>query len=99
MSPRIEFEYGQPVALRLLHAQGRVIASKYYERYYGDTVQVLFTADEGVFYLSDTAGALLKARLRSRRINPGELITITKMKVANPNSARPVTEYAPARHT
>ena len=56
MSPKIEFEYGEPVALRLLHAQGRVVASKYYERYYGDTVQVLFTADEGVFYLSDTAG-------------------------------------------
>jgi hypothetical protein len=97
MSPRIEFEYGQPVALRLLHEQGRVVASKYYERFYGDTIQVQFTADEGVFYLSDTAGGLLNARLRSRGIGAGELITITKMKVGNPNSARPVTEYVPVR--
>jgi hypothetical protein len=52
MLPKIEFEYDEPVALTLRHAQGFKVASRYYERWPGDTEQYLFFALEGVFYLS-----------------------------------------------
>src|SRR5262249_3807950 len=95
MLPRIEFELDEPVALRLRYAQGLLIGSKFYEKWPGDTVQYVFSAEEGVFYLPDLAGALLNARLRSRGIEPGQTITITKVNVRNPHSARPVAEYFP----
>jgi hypothetical protein len=97
MSPRITFELGEPVVVTLRFPQGLEVASKYYERWPGDTTQYLFSAVEGNFYLTETAGALLNARLRSRGIAPGETITITQVKVPNPNSSRPVTEYFPQR--
>jgi hypothetical protein len=40
---------------------------------------------------------LLNARLRSGEIAAGDTITITMVKVPNPNTARPVTEYIPQR--
>jgi hypothetical protein len=97
MSPRITFELGEPVVVTLRYAQGLEVASKYYERWPGDTTQFVFSAEEGVFYFPDGAGALLNARLRSRGIGAGETITITQVKVPNPNSSRPVTEYFPQR--
>jgi hypothetical protein len=95
MQPKIEFEYGEPVTLTLRYAQGLEVVSKWYERWPGDTVQYLFSAEEGLFYLSDSAGGLLNARLRSRGIAAGDTITITRAKVASPNALRPVTEYIP----
>jgi hypothetical protein len=97
MQPKIEFEYDQPVTLHLRYAQGLEVATKYYERWPGDTTQYVFSAEEGVFYLSDTAGGLLNARLRSLGVEPGDAITITRTKVANPHTARPVAEYLPVR--
>jgi hypothetical protein len=47
--------------------------------------------------LPDSIAALLNARLHSRGIGAGETITITQVKVPNPNSSRPVTEYSPRR--
>lgn len=95
MRPKIQFEYGEPVTVTLRYAQGRAFVSKYYERWPGDTAQVVFSADEGVFYLSDTAGGLLNARLRSMRVDAGDTVTITKLRVPNVNSQRPITEYVP----
>ena len=94
---KITFEVGEPVTLTLRYAQGLEIPSKFYERWPGDTTQYVFSAEEGVFYLPDGAGALLNARLRSRGIQPGETITITQMRVPNPNSSRPAVEYFPQR--
>jgi len=91
MPDKILFEFDEPVVVHLRFAQGRLIDS----RFEAFTVQYLFTADEGCFYLSDTAGGLLNARLRSRGIQPGQTITITKVNVPNPNSTRPVAEYFP----
>src|SRR5262245_2861828 len=91
MLPKITFELGEPVVLHLRYAQGRLIDSPWEPL----SEQYFFTAEEGVFYLSDTAGALLSARLRSRGIQPGQTITITKVNVPNPNSARPIAEYFP----
>lgn len=55
----------------------------------------VFEAEEGIFYLSDTQGGLFRARLKSRRIEVGEPVTIVKTKVPNPNSERPIIEYLP----
>lgn len=93
MLPKIEFEVGEPVTLTLRYAQGLEIESKYYERWPGDVTQYVFSAEEGLFYLSETAGSLLNARLRSRGISAGDTVTITKLKVRTPNAERPVTEY------
>jgi hypothetical protein len=97
MQPKIEFEYDQPVTLHLRYPQGLEVASKYYERWPGDTTQYVFSAEEGVFYLSDTAGGLLNARLRALGVEPGDAITITRTKVPNPHTSRPVAEYLPVR--
>lgn len=91
MRPKIEFEFDQPVAMHLRYAQGMAFDCPFDPR----NVSYVFTAEEGRFYLSDTAGGLLNARLESRGIEAGILITITKIRVPNPNSARPVTEYIP----
>ena len=97
VSPRITFELGEPVVATLRFPRGLEIPSKYYERWPGGTTQYLFSAVEGNFYLPEGAGALLNARLRSRGIAAGETITITMVKIANPNAPRPVTEYIPLR--
>ena len=91
--PKIEFEYGEPVTLTLRYAQGLEVESKYYERWPGDTTQYVFSAEEGTFYVSETAGALLNARLRSLGVDAGETITITKLRVPNHAALRPVTEF------
>src|SRR5262249_351121 len=91
MIDKILFEFDEPVVLHLRFAQGRLIDS----RFEAFTVQYLFTAGEGVFYLSGCASGLLNARLRSWGAVAGQPITITKRAVANPHSERPVTEYFP----
>jgi len=91
--PKVEFAFDEPVTVHLREA--KIVPSRYFERWSGDTTQWLFVADEGCFYLSDTAGGLLHARLRSRGYIAGEPVTITKIRVPNPNSSRPVTEYMP----
>jgi hypothetical protein len=97
MQPKIEFEYDVPVTLHLRYAQGLEVASKYYERWPGDTTQYVFSAEEGVFYLTDSAGGLLNARLHSLGVEAGDAITITRTKVSNPHTSRPVAEYLPVR--
>jgi hypothetical protein len=97
MQPKIEFEYDVPVTLHLSYAQGLEVASKYYERWPGDTTQYVFSAEEGVFYLSDTAGGLLNPRLRALGVEPGDAIVITRVKVSNPHTSRAVAEYLPMR--
>jgi len=97
MLPKIEFEWDEPVALTLRFAQGLEVPSKYYERWPGDTIQYRFTAEEGIFWLPDTAGALLNARLEARGVLAGETVFITKVRAENPNSSRSVIEYVPER--
>jgi len=97
MWPKIEFEVDEPTLVHLRFTAGKLIVSRWYDRWPGDTVQYMFCADEGMFYLTDTAGALLNARLKSRGYVAGSPIIITKRRVANPNSDRPITEYVPFR--
>jgi hypothetical protein len=39
----------------------------------------------------------LNARLRSLGVEPGDAIVITRMKVPNPHTSRPVAEFIPGR--
>lgn len=93
MRPKIAFEFDEPVILHLRYAQGRIIDNRWDPD--PRSFQYIFSADEGVFYLSDTAGGLLNARLKSRGIVPGQAVAITKVRVPNPNSTRAITEYFP----
>ena len=93
MQPKVNFELDEPVVLHLRYAQGRIIDNPWDP--HPSSYQYIFSAEEGVFYLSDTSGALLNARLRSRGVQPGQTITITKVNVPNPNSTRPIAEYFP----
>jgi hypothetical protein len=63
---KVTFEYDEPVVVHLCYAQGQLVDNRYEEL----SEQYLFTAAEGLFYLSDTAGGLLNARLRSRASSP-----------------------------
>ena len=58
---RIEFELDRPVGMHLEYAQGLVFDCPFDPR----EVRYVFSAEEGRFYLSDTAGGLLNARLRA----------------------------------
>lgn len=91
MRPKVTFDFDEPVLVHLRYAQGRAVDNPW-ER---NSIQYLFTAEEGVFYLADCAGALLNARLRSRGVQAGVPVTITKCRVPNANSERPITEYFP----
>ena len=97
MLPKVEFPVDEPVVVHLLYAQGKEVVSKWYERWPGDTTQYFFSAQEGIFFLSDSAGSLLNARLRSAAIAAGDTIAITRVKVRNLNALRPVDEYFPER--
>lgn len=93
MPPKLEFEYDKPLVVHLRYPQGKEVVSRYYQRFHGDTVQYIFSAEEGVFYVPEDAGGLLNARLRSRGVIAGQAVAITKRRVSNPNSLRPHTEY------
>lgn len=99
MPPKVLFEFDQPVTLTLRYAQGLETGSRYYERWPGDVRQYVFSAEEGVFYLGDSAGGLLNARLRSLAIAAGDAVTITKTRVPNHTSDRGVIEYLPRRQS
>ena len=68
MLPKIEFTYDEPVTLHLRYRQGLEVASRYYERWPGDTTQYLFSAVEGNFYLPDSAALCSVRRVCRPRI-------------------------------
>lgn len=91
MQPKITFEMDVPQTLH-------VIAFEPFDSWFPPfDLQYRVLTEEGVFYLSDTQGALLAARLRSRKFEPGDPVTIVKTQVPNPNSTRKIIEYLPSR--
>jgi hypothetical protein len=88
---KITFELDTPIVVHLMDLDGRERDSAFppFESYW------VFEAEEGHFCLSDTQGGLFRARLKSRRIEVGEPVTVVKTKVPNPNSDRPIIEYLP----
>jgi hypothetical protein len=93
MRRKVEFDYDTPVCVTLRFSLGLQIDSAFDRR----EVRYVFSADQGTFFLSDTAGTLLNARLGSCGIRAGEPIVITKTRVPNPNTDRPITEWIPKR--
>ena len=98
---KITLELDAPVVVHLIDLAGRECESGYppegrvWSRTAPPDTYWVFEAEEGVFYLPDTQGALFRARLRARGIAAGEPVVVVKTKVANPNSARPVVEVIP----
>jgi len=93
--PKIVFEPNVPVAVTLRYLEGKAVDSAFPP---GST-QYQFSAEEGVFYLSDTAGPLFMARIKSLGVRTGETIMVTKSQVQSPNSKRTITEWIPTRGT
>lgn len=93
--PKITFEMDvpQPVTLRFL--EGKAVDSSFPP---GST-QYQFSAEEGVFYLSDTAGPLFMQRCKTLGVKVGETIQVTRTRVTSRNSARGVIEWIPTRGT
>jgi len=92
MSGKINFETGVPVTVTLRNIVGEAVDSRF-----GGFQYCFRTVDGGVFYLSDTGGALLMARLRSMELKPGEPITITKTSVSSIQTGRATIEWVPRR--
>ena len=89
---KIEFELDRPVGMHLVYAQGLAFDCPFDPR----DVRYVFTAEEGRFYLSDTAGGLLNARLRAVDYEAGEPLVIVKRKVENAHNPNGIAEYFPA---
>jgi hypothetical protein len=80
--PTIKFATNQPVELRLRSIEGRPVESQF-----GGT-QHMFSAEEGVFYVSETVGGILTDQLRKLRIQPGDLVEIIKAETVQGNRKR-----------
>jgi hypothetical protein len=88
---KITFELDAPLVVHMMDLNGRERDSNFppFDSFWE------FEAEEGRFFLSDTQGGLFRARLKARRIEVGDPVTIIKSKVPNPNSDRPIIEYLP----
>jgi len=73
--PTIKFEINIPVELRLRSIEGRPVESKFGQP------QLMFSAEEGVFYVSETVGQILTDQLRKLRIRLGDRVEIVKAEV------------------
>src|SRR5215467_3900156 len=91
--PKITFTPGVPEPVTLRYVSGKAVDSSFPP----GSVQHMFSAEEGVFYLSDTAGGLLTARLKSMGVEAGETVLITKTQVKSLHTGRPTTEWIPRR--
>jgi hypothetical protein len=72
---KLVFATNKPIALHL-HA----IEGKERESQFGGP-QHLFSAEEGVFYVSEAAGKMIAAQLKKLSVQPGDLVEICKAEV------------------
>ena len=72
---KINFQTNVPVLLRLNSIEGRERESQF------GPVQHLFTTDDGIFYVSETAGRVITEQCRKLGVRPGEEIEICKAEV------------------
>ena len=73
--PTIKFQTNVPVEVRLRSTEGKPVDSQF------GGVQHMFSAEEGVFYVSETLGQILTDQLRKLRVRPGDLVEIIKAEV------------------
>jgi hypothetical protein len=71
----IRFEINVPQTVRLARLEGRTVESKF-----GGN-QILFMAEEGAFYVSEKAGAILAEQFTKLGVKPGEPVEITRAEI------------------
>ena len=74
--PILKFELNVPIELHLRSIEGKPVDSKF-------GPQQQFTAEEGIFYVSEMVGAILTDQLRKLRVRAGDLVEIIKAEVTN----------------
>lgn len=72
---KINFPVNVPVPVRLNSIEGRERESQF------GPVQHLFTTDEGIFYVSETAGKVITEQCRKLGVRPGDEIEICKAEI------------------
>ena len=80
--PTIRFQTNVPVELRLRSTEGRPVESQF------GGMQVMFSAQEGAFYVSEAVGAILAEQFRKLGVKPGEPVEITKAEVSKNGGRR-----------
>lgn len=88
--PVIRFSTNVPVELRLRYLEGRAVESQF------GGMQHMFTAEEGLFYVSETVGTILAEQFRRLGVRTGETVKITKAEVSK-GSGRKGIEWMVAR--
>ena len=72
----IRFQTNLPVELRLRSTDGKPVESQF------GGMQIMFSAETGAFYVSETVGALIAEQFRKLNVKAGEPIEITKAEVS-----------------
>jgi hypothetical protein len=72
---KINFSTNVPIALHLHAIEGKERESQFGGK------QHMFTADEGVFYVSEPVGLILTAQMRKLDVKPGDPVEIMKAEV------------------
>jgi hypothetical protein len=72
---KLEFSINKPLTVRLHAIEGKERESQF------GGAQHLFTAEEGVFYVSEAAGKLITAQCKSLGVNPGDAVEVCKAEV------------------
>lgn len=72
---KINFAVNVPVLVRLNSIEGKERESQF------GPLQHLFTTDEGIFYVSETAGRVITDQCRKLGVRPGDEIEICKAEV------------------
>jgi hypothetical protein len=75
--PILRFAPNVPQELRLHSLEGRVVDSQFGGQ------QHMFTAAEGMFYVSDKVGSILTDQFRKLGVKPGDPVEICKTETAN----------------
>lgn len=72
---KITFPTNQPVLVRLNSIEGKERESQF------GPMQHLFTTDDGIFYVSETAGKVITDQCRKLGVRPGDEIEICKAEI------------------
>jgi hypothetical protein len=78
----IRFQTNVPVEVRLRSTEGRQVESQF------GGVQTMFTAEEGVFYVSEVVGSILAEQIQKLGVKAGEPVGITKAEIGRGNGRK-----------
>jgi hypothetical protein len=80
--PTIRFQTNVPVEVRLRSTEGRPVESQF------GGVQTMFSAEEGVFYVSEVVGSILAEQFQKLGVKAGEPVGITKAEISRGNGRK-----------